>query len=48
MNHATLLALHWTRGFPPIWGLNGGWATNQERQRFLLLELRWHGLGILR
>ncbi|MFA0761981.1 MAG: hypothetical protein HZLCBSQH_002093 [Candidatus Fervidibacterota bacterium] len=47
-NHATLLALHWTRGFPPIWGLNGGWATNQERQRFLLLELRWQGLGILR
>jgi hypothetical protein len=47
-NRSTQLALHWTRGFPPIWGLNGGWAANQERQRFLLLELRWHGLGILR
>ncbi|GBC99548.1 hypothetical protein HRbin17_02074 [bacterium HR17] len=47
-DRSTLLALHWTRGFPPIWGLQGGWSEQQERQRFLLLEVRWRGLGAMR
>ncbi len=38
----TLVALHWTKGFPPRWGVNGGWSETVERTRFLLLEVRWH------
>ncbi|MCS7263817.1 MAG: capsule assembly Wzi family protein [Armatimonadetes bacterium] len=40
----TLLALHWTKGYPPKWGIGGGWSENQERARFLILEGKFWGL----
>lgn len=39
-----LLALHWTQGYPPKWGVGGGWSETQERTRFLILEGRFFGL----
>jgi len=39
-----MLALHWTRGYPPKWGVGGGWSETQERARFLILEGRFFGL----
>jgi len=39
-----LFALHWTRGYPPKWGVGGGWSETQERARFLILEGRFWGL----
>ncbi len=44
VNPQTLLTLHWTRGFPPLWGVSGGWTEDQERRRFVLLELRYNAL----
>lgn len=43
VNPQMLLALHWTKGFPPLWG-PGSWTEEQERQRFVLLELRYNNL----
>ena len=40
----SLLALHWTQGYPPKWGVGGGWSETQERTRFLILEGRFFGL----
>lgn len=40
----TLLALHWTKGYPPKWGVGGGWSEQQERTRFVILEGRFQGL----
>ncbi len=44
----TLLALHWTQGYPPKWGVGGGWSETQERERFLILEGRFFGLWSLK
>jgi hypothetical protein len=40
----TLLALHWSQGYPPKWGVGGGWSEQQERARFVILEGRFIGL----
>ncbi|MCS7187841.1 MAG: hypothetical protein RMK89_12940 [Armatimonadota bacterium] len=40
----SLLALHWTQGYPPKWGVGGGWSEDRERARFLILEGRFFGL----
>jgi hypothetical protein len=40
----TLLALHWSQGYPPKWGVGGGWSEQQERTRFVILEGRFVGL----
>lgn len=42
----TLVALHWTQGYPPKWGVGGGWSENQERERFVILEGRFFGLWL--
>jgi hypothetical protein len=34
----SLLALHWTQGYPPKWGVGGGWSETQERTKFLIFE----------
>jgi hypothetical protein len=40
----TLLALHWSQGYPPKWGVGGGWSEQQERTRFMILEGKFIGL----
>jgi len=40
----TFLALHWSQGYPPKWGVGGGWSEQQERARFVILEGRFVGL----
>jgi len=40
----TLLALHWSQGYPPKWGVGGGWSEQQERTKFVILEGRLVGL----
>jgi len=40
----TLLALHWSQGYPPKWGVGGGWSEQQERTRFVILEGKFIGL----
>jgi hypothetical protein len=40
----TLLALHWSQGYPPKWGVGGGWSEQQERMRLVILEGKFIGL----
>ena len=40
----TLLALNWAQGYPPKWGVGGGWSEQQERTKFVILEGRFVGL----